>query len=162
MPRLKLIKHAKGAPGLRILGLGPYFLPCKGLYQLKKLFDEHAFWANNRKISDLKKLLIGSSVIISIWRDKKIIGFGRATSDGIYRAVLWDIVVADHLQGQGLGRLVVEALLSAEEIKGVERIYLMTTNSTNFYKQLRFKNCKNQNLLIKTNHYLEKTSHTKY
>ena len=149
MKRLRLIKHAAGAPGLRMLGLGPLFLPCKGLIKLKALLDKHAFWANNRDFKSLRKLLAGSNVIISLWRGGRIIGFGRATSDEIYRAVLWDIVVADDLQGKGLGRQVVESLLEMPRIKNVERIYLMTTNSKAFYKQLGFKECDQQNLLVK-------------
>ncbi|AAQ00846.1 MULTISPECIES: GNAT family N-acetyltransferase [Prochlorococcus] len=151
MQRLKLIKHAKGAPGLRVFGLGPNLWPSKGLSKLKLLLDEHAFWASGRSEENLKKLLKGSNVVITVWRGNRIIGFGRATSDGIYRAVLWDIVVADDLQGLGLGKKVVEALLSRPCIKGVERIYLMTTNSSEFYKQFGFENCHHQSLLIKSN-----------
>ncbi len=149
MKKLKLIKHSARSPGLRLFGLGPNLMPCRGLRQLKELLDNHAFWAKNRTYKSLKKLLIGSSVTVTIWRDKRLVGFGRATSDQIYRAVLWDVVVADDLQGQGLGREVVEALLQMPQIKNVERVYLMTTNSTDFYKQLNFKECQDQNLLIK-------------
>ena len=77
-----------------------------------------------------------------------MVGFGRATSDGIYRAVLWDIVVAGELQGMGLGRQVVDALLNSPTLKNVERIYLMTTNSTEFYLQLGFKRSHRQELLF--------------
>ena len=149
MQKLKLLKHAPGAPGLRIFGLGPNFVPSKGLVKLKDLLDKHAFWARNRNYKNLRKLLIGSTVVVTVWRNKRIVGFGRATSDQIYRAVLWDIVVADDLQRKGLGRLVIEALVASPEIKEVERVYLMTTNSSNFYKQLGFQNCNQQKLLIK-------------
>ncbi|WP_269621979.1 GNAT family N-acetyltransferase [Prochlorococcus marinus] len=150
MQRLKLIHHAPGAPGLRFLGLGPYFLPIQGLTKLQKLLEKHAFWATGRNYKNLRKLLAKSTIVITLWRGKRLIGFGRATSDGVYRAVLWDIVVAGDLQGQGLGRKVVEALLSSPSIKEVERIYLMTTNSDEFYKQLGFKNCNHQKLLIRS------------
>ena len=75
-------------------------------------------------------------------------GFGRATSDSIFRAVLWDVVVADDFQRHGLGSLLVEALLQAPSIKNVEKVYLMTTNSSKFYKQMGFENSFNQSLLI--------------
>ncbi len=77
-----------------------------------------------------------------------MVGFGRASSDGVYRAVLWDIVVADDLQGLGLGRKVVDALLSANDLKKVEKIYLMTTYSSEFYLQLGFKRVSEQQLLF--------------
>ena len=75
-------------------------------------------------------------------------GFGRANSDGFSRAVLWDIVVAGDLQGKGLGRRVVEELLHAPGVAGVERVYLMTTNSSGFYRQLGFRDAAPQQLLV--------------
>ena len=150
MQGLKLIKHAAGAPGLRLFGLGPNYLPSKGLSKLQLLFDQHAFWAKHRDYKYIRRLLAGSTVVITLWKNGEIIGFGRATSDGIYRAVLWDIIVADELQRQGLGRKVVEALLASPKISKVEKVYLMTTNSSEFHKQLGFNNCRKQNLLIKS------------
>ena len=147
MAAIRLIQHAPGAPGLRWFGLGPGLRPTRGLLKLQRLFNKHAFWASGRSIAQLRRLLAGSTVVITLWRDKRMIGFGRATSDGIYRAVLWDVVVAGDLQGCGLGRQVVEALLTAPPISTVERVYLMTTKSTDFYKQLGFQKTKKQKLL---------------
>jgi len=147
MKRLTLIKHAPGAPGLRILGLGPNLLPSEGLSKLKSFLEQHAFWASNRNLKDLRQVLSGSSAVITLWRGKRLIGFGRATSDGIYRAVLWDVVIANDSQGQGLGRQIVEALLATPPLRKVEKVYLMTTNCTAFYKQLGFESCPDQSLL---------------
>jgi N-acetylglutamate synthase-like GNAT family acetyltransferase len=66
----------------------------------------------------------------------------------VFRAVLWDVVVAGEEQGQGLGRQLVEALLASRNLAGVERVYLMTTNSTGFYKRLGFDVITNQKLMI--------------
>ena len=147
MADIRLIKHAPGAPGLRLLGLGPKFLPTSGLIKLQRLLNKHAFWAKGRTCNELKRMLAGSKVVVSLWRGKRMVGFGRATSDGIYRAVLWDIVVAGDLQGRGLGRQVVEALMSAPSIAKVESVYLMTTYSVEFYQQLGFKVSNTQKLL---------------
>lgn len=77
-----------------------------------------------------------------------MVGFGRATTDGIYRAVLWDVVVAGDLQGQGLGRQVVDALINNKSVGNTELIYIMTTTSAGFYKQLGFVSCAPQQLLV--------------
>ncbi len=148
MVSFKLIKHAPGAPGLRLLGLGPGLIPTRGIRKLQKLLNQHAFWAQGRSTSQLRKILASSDVVISLWHGKRLVGFGRATTDGICRAVLWDIVVANDQQGVGLGRQVVEALLEAPAIKEVDRVYLMTTNSVDFYKQLGFQQATQQNLLV--------------
>ena len=148
MTCIKLIQHAQGAPGLRLLGLGPSLRPCSGLQQLKNLLDKHAFWATGLSNKQLSQLLANSTVVISLWHGHRMVGFGRATSDRIFRAVLWDIVVADDLQGLGLGRQVVDALITAPALKNVEKIYLMTTNSKEFYLQLGFEQSEQQNLLF--------------
>tara|TARA_B100000401_G_C52616743_1_gene629351 strand:- start:280 stop:738 length:459 start_codon:yes stop_codon:yes gene_type:complete len=144
-----LVKHTKGAIGLRLFGLGPNLKPCNGLFKLKKFLDRNAFWAQNREISEIKKCLANSDVIVSIWCCNQIVGFGRALSDGIYRGVLWDVVIDQNYQGQGYGRLIIETLLSSKEIKNTKKIYLMTTNQKSFYSQLDFKEATSQSLLIR-------------
>tara|TARA_Y100001968_G_C19018696_1_gene554074 strand:- start:60 stop:527 length:468 start_codon:yes stop_codon:yes gene_type:complete len=147
MAEIQIIKHARRCPGLRFLGLGPGLRPINGICKLQTLLNNYAFWAVNRKKEELKKMLLHSDVVISVWRDKRLVGFGRATSDEIFRAVLWDVVIADDQQGLGLGRIVVEAILATSEIKNVERVYLMTTNCVEFYQQIGFELSKDQNLL---------------
>ena len=149
MTAIRLLRHAPGAPGLRWLGLGPNLAPTRGLLKLQRLLKKHAFWAGIRSTAQLRRMLSGSTVVVSLWRGKRLVGFGRAHSDGLYRAVLWDVVVAGDLQGRGLGRQVVEALLDAPALCKVERVYLMTTNSGGFYQQLGFRTADTQQLLIR-------------
>ena len=148
MAPIRLVHHAPGAPGLRCLGLGPNFTPARALLKLQRLFDRHAFWARGRSHTQLRRLLAGSDAVVSVWRGKRLVGFGRATSDGFSRAVLWDIVVAGDLQGHGLGRRVLEELLHAPAVVGVERVYLMTTKSAGFYSQLGFQAADPQQLMV--------------
>ena len=149
MAQIKLIKHLPGAPGLRFFGLGPNLLPCRGLIRLQQFLNKNTFWAKNREINNLKKCLAHSDVIVSLWLGKEMIGFGRALTDGVYRGVLWDIVIDERLQGKGYGKIIVKALLDSKEMKRVKKIYLMTTNKKDFYCQLDFQEVDSQDLLIK-------------
>ena len=149
MKEISLINHSKGALGLRLFGLGPNLKPNNGLIKLQKLLDNNAFWAQNRTINDLKKCLANSDVVISLWLDNEIVGFGRALTDGIYRGVLWDIVIDQHHQGKGYGTLIVKNLLSSKKIKNTKKLYLMTTNKKLFYSKFDFKEVTSQNLLIR-------------
>ena len=144
-----LIKHLKGAPGLRLFGIGPNLLPCKGIYKLKILLDNNTSWARNRTIKDLKSCLASSDVIVSLWSNNNILGFGRALSDGTFRSVLWDIVIDHQHQGRGYGKLIVKSLLESKKINKSERIYLMTSNQKDFYCQIGFKEVLSQKLLFK-------------
>ena len=149
MKEIYLINHLKGAIGLRLLGLGPNLNPTNGLKKLQRLLERNAFWAKGRSIKDLKKCLANSDVVISLWVGKEIVGFGRALTDGIYRGVLWDIVIDQNHQGKGFGSLIVNNLLSTKKIKNTKKIYLMTTNKKLFYSQFNFKEVNSQNLLIR-------------
>ena len=149
MKEISLINHSKGALGLRFFGLGPYLKPTNGLIKLQKLLENNTFWAKNRTIKDLKKCLANSDVIVSLWVGNEIAGFGRALTDGIYRGVLWDIVIDQNYQGKGFGKLIVKSLLSSKKIKNTKKLYLMTTNKKLFYSQLDFKEVASQNLLIR-------------
>ena len=73
--------------------------------------------AESRSQGQLWRMLAGSTMVASPRHGKRLMGFGRATSDGIHRAVLWDVVVAGDLQLRGLGRRVVETRLSAKTIR---------------------------------------------
>ena len=153
MKKIILLKHFKGAPGLRLLGLGPNMQPCQGLTKLQNLFNQNAEWAQNRSISELRNCLSKSDVVISLWIDKQIVGFGRALSDGIFRSVLWDIVIDQSYQGKGYGKVIVKALLESKSVMNTKKIYLMTTNKKDFYTQLDFEEVNQQTLLIKVTKY---------
>tara|TARA_B100001250_G_C19692216_1_gene740841 strand:+ start:158 stop:628 length:471 start_codon:yes stop_codon:yes gene_type:complete len=148
MKGISLVTHAPTAPGLRLLGIGPKLTPTNGLIKLQSFLNENTFWARDRNKQQICKMLSHSAVVVSLWNDKRLIGFGRATSDRVFRAVLWDVVIASDHQGLGMGKLIIEAILRNKKINSVERIYLMTTNSSKFYTQLGFKINHKQSLLI--------------
>ncbi len=149
MQEIFLINHSKGALGLRLLGLGPNLKPTNGLKKLQRFLDKNAFWAKSRTINDLKKCLANSDVIVSFWVGNEIVGFGRALSDGVYRGVLWDIVIDENHQGKGFGKSIINNILNSKKIKNTEKIYLMTTNKKLFYSQMDFQEVHSQNLLVR-------------
>lgn len=142
-----VIDHARGAPGLRLFGFGPSFFPNRGVKQLQSLLDENTSWANKRKIKEIKKMLFHSPVVVSMWEKGKLIGFGRASSDQIYRAVLWDIVIDKNHQAKGFGEKLINAMLKNPYLLKVEKIYIMTTNCQDFYSKMGFNLEKSQKLM---------------
>ena len=149
MKQVILLKHSKGALGLRLFGLGPNLKPTRGLLKLLKFLDNNALWAKDRNIKNLRKCLANSDVIISIWYGNELVGFGRALSDGIYRGVLWDIVIDHNHQGKGYGKMIVKNLLDSKKIKQTKKVYLMTTSKKLFYSQIDFKEVTSQDLLVR-------------
>ena len=109
------------------------------LYQLQALLNKSAFWAIDRAIEDLKIAVDRSEPVVSAWDEDRLIGFARATSDGVYRASIWDVVIDCDYQRLGLGRKLVEIVLAHDCMQRVERIYLTTTHQQKFYEQLGFE-----------------------
>lgn len=107
--------------------------------QLQALFKLGAFWAKERHQEDLSIAIENSEPAISVWDGQKLIGFARANSDGIYRATIWDVVVHPDYRGAGLGRKLVETVISHPRVNRVERVYLMTTHQQRFYERIGFE-----------------------
>ena len=107
--------------------------------QLQHLFAKTAFWARSRTMEDLKIAVTNSNPVVTIWDGDRLIGFARATSDGIYRAAIWDVIVDPDYQGMGLGRKLVQTVLSHPLVSKVERVYLTTTHQQSFYERIGFE-----------------------
>jgi N-acetylglutamate synthase-like GNAT family acetyltransferase len=106
--------------------------------QVQQLLSVGAFWAQHRTLSDLETAIQHSEPVVTAWDGERLIGFARATSDRVYRAVLWDVVIHPEYRGRGLGRTLVKTLLAHPSVQKVERVYLMTSSQQGFYERLGF------------------------
>ena len=109
------------------------------LIQLQQLLQITAFWAQTRTIEDLAVALSHSDPVVTANINDRLVGFSRATSDCIYRATIWDVVVHPEFQGSGIGRKLVETILTHPRVNRVERVYLMTTHKQRFYERIGFE-----------------------
>lgn len=58
-----------------------------------------------------KQIFQNSYAVVFLKKDNMIIGVGRAISDGISQAAIYNIAVRDSYRGQGYGKLIVEELI---------------------------------------------------
>lgn len=118
------------------------------LYQLQELYNIAAFWAKDRSLEKLEIAIAHSKPVVTVWHGSKMIGFARATSDGVYRATIWDVLIHPDYQRMGLGRKLVETILAHPHINQVEKVYLMTTHQQTFYKKIGFKENQTTTMVI--------------
>jgi N-acetylglutamate synthase-like GNAT family acetyltransferase len=118
------------------------------LEQLRGLLQIAAFWASERSIEDLSIAVANSEPVIAVKDGERLIGFARATSDGIYRATIWDVVIHPDYRSQGLGSKLVETVLSHPKMNRVERTYLMTTHQQGFYEKIGFEKNSTSTMVI--------------
>ncbi|EPS64722.1 hypothetical protein M569_10056, partial [Genlisea aurea] len=72
-------------------------------------------------------------------KTKRPVAFARATGDGVFNAIIWDVVVDPSFQGIGLGKAVIERLVAALLEMGIQNIALYSEPRVlGFYRRLGF------------------------
>lgn len=104
--------------------------------QLIELYQELR-WTKERKPADISMMLSNSTVVLSLWDERQLVGFARVLSDLVYRATIWDVVIRPSHQGRGLGRKLIESVLGHPKLARVERFWLITAKP-DFYKRFGF------------------------
>ncbi len=92
---------------------------------LMRLYAQQ-WWTRNRTRADAERMLEGSDLLFVVIEPstQTLVGFARVLTDHVYVAVLLDTIVAAEYRSRGLGRLLVESVCSAPELRDVERIEL--------------------------------------
>ncbi|MBM7644088.1 ribosomal protein S18 acetylase RimI-like enzyme [Scopulibacillus daqui] len=106
----------------------------------------------------IKQIFEASNVLAFATLNGRIIGFGRAVSDGVFNAAIYDVVVHRDFQNQGIAKKIMTFLLS--RLSHISCVHLIsTTGNEGFYRNLGLKRAKtgmarylNQEL---ANEYLE-------
>ena len=104
--------------------------------QLLRLFHQ-APWAKNRTLADAKAMLDHSDVVLCAWDGDRLVGFGRVLTDFIYRATIWDVIVDQAYQKQGVGTELVQRILNHPRLTKVE-LFWLCTRRPGFYEKLGF------------------------
>lgn len=90
-----------------------------------------------RKTTELQRAFCQSSHVVVVYQEQKIVGGGRAISDGVYYAGIFDIAVLPEYQGHGLGRKIMERLLAKLEKQFI--VLTTTVGKEPFYSKLGFR-----------------------
>ena len=87
-----------------------------------------------------KKSFENSHTVIFIFDNEKLIGFGRAISDGIRQAAIYDIAVLPEYQGKGIGKLILENII--KKLPSCNFILYASPGKEGFYESLGFSKLK--------------------
>jgi GNAT superfamily N-acetyltransferase len=83
-----------------------------------------------------KKAFLNSLSVVFIFDHEKLIGFGRAISDGAYQAAIYDVVVIPEYQRQGIGRLIMERI--SQRVSKCNMILYANLGREEFYAKMGF------------------------
>ncbi|MGD7050757.1 GNAT family N-acetyltransferase [Rossellomorea marisflavi] len=86
----------------------------------------------------IRQVFEASNVIALVTVDGRIVGIGRAMTDGIFNAAIYDIVVHREFQRQGIAKKIMEFLL--DSLSNVSCVHLIsTTGNEEFYQKFGLK-----------------------
>lgn len=104
--------------------------------QLLRLFQQ-APWAKGRSLDDAREMLRHTDLALCAWDGDQLVGFARVLTDFVYRATIWDVIVDQAYQKQGIGTELVQRILRHPRLKKVELVWLCTRQPS-FYERLGF------------------------
>ncbi|MBP0725334.1 GNAT family N-acetyltransferase [Bacillus sp. RG28] len=109
------------------------------LNDIKEVYHSVGWTKHTNEI--IKQIFESSNVIAIVTVDDRVVGIGRAMSDGVFNAAIYDVVVHNDYQKQGIGKRIMEYLL--EKLKNVSCIHLIsTTGNEEFYRKFGLKKTK--------------------
>lgn len=84
-----------------------------------------------------KKAFENSYTVVFVFDGDKLIGFGRAISDGAYQAGLYDIAVLPEYQGKGIGKMIVTDIIKS--LPNCNFILYAAVGKEGFYERQGFR-----------------------
>lgn len=100
-------------------------------------FLTRSYWSPGISADDVAHS-IRHSLPFGLYRGGRQVGFARVVTDYVKMAYVADVFVLEESRGEGLGKLLVEAVLSHPELQGVWRWLLVTQDAHGLYRQFGF------------------------
>lgn len=101
-------------------------------------FLTQSYWARGIPSETVSKAIDGS-LCFSLRDATRQVGFARVITDRATIAYLNDVFVLPEFQGKGLGRWLMECVMSHPELQGLRRWVLVTRDAHKLYSEFGFK-----------------------
>ena len=100
-------------------------------------FLTRSYWAAGRELTIVKKS-IEHSLPFGVYHVTQQIGFARVLTDYATIAYLSDVFIVESFRGQGLGKWLVETVVSHPSLQGLRKWSLATADAHGLYRQFGF------------------------
>ena len=104
---------------------------------LLELF-RYAAWVRHSTRESAEAALAQTSLLLTAWHGDRCVAMLRVLSDGMYRALIEDVIVHPDYRGRGYGRRLIEAALTHPRVREVEGAFLFTDLPA-FYERFGFR-----------------------
>ena len=123
------------------------------LAELHSLF-KNEWWTQKRQLSEIRKLVDNSSVVLGLINNKtgELIGFARVISDTLYRAFIFDVIAKENYRNNGIGTILMNSILDHPHVRDVERVELYCPDRlVPYYEKFGFSTDINGSNLMRIN-----------
>jgi spermidine synthase len=112
------------------------------IQQIIALYREQGWWQPSDDQSErlVSRLIAGSHCFVIATEGESIVGMGRVISDGVSDAYIQDLTVRADRRKRGIGRLILQALLTRLRIDNIRWIGLIAEpGAGNLYRRAGFR-----------------------
>jgi GNAT superfamily N-acetyltransferase len=100
--------------------------------------SNESYWGKGRTLETVK-LSIANSLCFGVYDGKKQVGFARVITDHATFAYVADVFVLSSHRGNGLSKMLMEAIVSHPQLQGLRRWMLATHDAHRLYEKFGFK-----------------------
>jgi GNAT superfamily N-acetyltransferase len=96
-----------------------------------------SYWATGVPLDVVRRSIEGS-MVFGVYRGSEQVGFARVVSDKATFAWIGDVFIVGAYRGQGLGKWLMECIVTHPELQGLRRWILATRDAHGLYAQSGF------------------------
>ena len=96
-----------------------------------------SYWAKGINEAQVRKV-INHSLCFGVYDKEQQIGFARVVTDYVRMAYLADVFIVKEYQGKGLGKQLIETIMSYPDLAECSRWMLLTKDAHGLYQQYGF------------------------
>ena len=105
-------------------------------------FLQKSYWAPNVS-EDVVRRSIEHSLCFGVYRDETQVGFARVITDYATFAYVADVFILEQHRGRGLGKWLIETVVSHPQLNGLRRWILLTRDAHDLYRKYGFTELRN-------------------
>lgn len=105
---------------------------------IQLFLTEHSYWARTRTLEQTRTA-IENSICFGVYKGGSQVGFARVVSDQATFAYLGDVFILEEHRGKGLGKWLMDAVVSHPELQGLRRWVLATRDAHSLYEKYGFR-----------------------
>ena len=105
---------------------------------IHKFLAEDSYWSPGIPRSVVERA-IGNSLCFGVYHRAAQVGFARVVTDKSTFALLADLFILKAHRGKGLSKWLMRCVVGHEDLQGLRRLLLLTSDAHGLYRQFGFK-----------------------